>query len=51
MNIHNLLEVVKGVSTIRRLTHLPVRLDGSGVTIADDNALRSAHRKKFLLMW
>ena len=51
MNIHNLLEVVKGVSTIRRLTHLPVRLDGSGVTIAANISPRSAYRKKILLMW
>ena len=52
MNNHNLLVVVTRVSVIRRPTHLPARLGGSGVTIVANNWPRSANRaqKALLLM-
>ena len=49
---HNHLEVVMGVSIIRRLVLLPARLGGNGASIVANDWPRSANTaKEILLMW
>jgi hypothetical protein len=49
---HNHLEVVMGVSRIRRLDLLPARLGGNGASIVANDWPRSANTaEKVLLMW